>query len=52
MLAMGVGPPESPAQGEAPNHRKLRRHNGRGGERYGKGDREGRQVRTGEDERK
>jgi hypothetical protein len=29
MLAMGVGPPESPAQGEAPNHRKLGRHNGR-----------------------
>ena len=40
MLAMGVGPPESPAQGEAPNHRKLRRDNGRGGERCGKGDRE------------
>jgi len=40
MLAMGVGPPESPAQGEAPNHRKLRRPNGRGGERCEKGDRE------------
>lgn len=29
MLAMGAGPPESPVQGEAPTHRKLRRHNGR-----------------------
>lgn len=36
-MAMGVGPPEPPVQGEAPNHRKLRRHNGRGGERCGKG---------------
>src|SRR5712692_643921 len=41
---MEVGPPEPPAQGEAPNRRKLRRHNGRGGERCGKGAPRERQV--------
>ena len=50
-MVMGVGPPESPVQEEAPNHRKLRRPNGRGGERCGKGVPRGRQVRTGEGER-
>jgi hypothetical protein len=41
---MEEGPPQPPAQGEAANHRELRRHNGRGGERRGKGDPRGRQV--------
>ena len=34
-------------QDQGPNHRKLRRHNGRGGERCGKGGTRSRQVRTG-----
>jgi hypothetical protein len=34
---MGGGPPGTALQGEVPNHRKLRRLNGRGGERCGKG---------------
>jgi hypothetical protein len=38
--------PGTALQGEVPNHRKLRRHNGRGGERCGKGVPRGRQVRA------
>jgi hypothetical protein len=41
---MEVGPPQPLAQGEAANRRELRRHNGRGGERHGKGDPRDRQV--------
>jgi len=43
---MRVGPSESPCRGRTPNHRKLRRLNGRGGERCGKGAPGVRQVRA------
>jgi hypothetical protein len=42
----GGRPPGIALQGEVPNHRKLRWHNGRGGERCGKGVPGGRQVRA------
>ncbi len=32
-MAIGLGPPKPPVQGDAPNHPKLRRSNDRGGER-------------------